>query len=755
MSAGKSRARARSRRWPLVLLGDGVLLLLALTGSGFSLLTAYGLGADPRLLLGGCVLFALLSLTAFSLPRFRWAALLVLLEAAALGVWQMWGDLTTGARCVQYQLAEVLSNGAWTPPAEAAGLLEEGAWAETCFLLAVLALLALLLGWAVVRLRSHWLVLALTCPLLLPAFLVNRLPAWPAFLSLLVCWCALYLTSLSARADARAGARLTLAAVPALAAAFGLLTLALPRETYVYPQWARQAQTALRTADWGMVLPDFLPSFFSGAGSSAVIDLAGAGPLRYSGRTVLRVETDVPGWTYFRGRSAGVYTGDTWVDLDEEVYQELGELPGGYEPLNFPALTDPDGDWHAVTVENLGAPGGCLYLPYYLLTDADEVTGAAFVEDAYLARGLGTWRHTLYYRPDAGPWWDMTRLTATAAVAERAYQEFVYEHYRDVPEGFHDTLTEWVERALQTVTEEDLWPDDEMESLLRVNERYRDTLVQARAVRAMLAATTEYDPDAAAMPAGADFVDYFLNESHRGYCMHYASAGALILRAFGIPTRYVSGFAATVPESGRLDITDENAHAWVELYLPGYGWYPVEMTPGYSAPSAAPVEESAQPTPTPGAEPQPTPTPSAGPTAAPEPSTTPSAGDGPEGTGGGDSAGEGADLRWVPGLLLAAVLLAALVRWGVRLRRRRVLEGPDTNRAVLAAYRELLRLAPWGGREDPEVTRLAQKARFSPHVLTGAERRTALERLRREARRTAGALPAWKRLLFRLFRGRW
>ena len=204
MSDRTSRARTKSRRGPLVLLGDGVLLLLALTGSGFSLLTAYGLGADPRLLLGGCVLFTLLSLTAFSLPRFRWAALLVLLEAAALGLWQMWGDLTTGARCVQYRLAEVLSNGAWTPPAEAAGLLEEGAWAETCFLLAVLALLALLLGWAVVRLRSHWLVLALTCPLLLPAFLVNRLPAWPAFLSLLVCWCALYLTSLSARADPRA-----------------------------------------------------------------------------------------------------------------------------------------------------------------------------------------------------------------------------------------------------------------------------------------------------------------------------------------------------------------------------------------------------------------------------------------------------------------------------------------------------------------------------------------------------------------------
>ena len=421
----KRQASHTPPRGPLVLVGDGLLLLLALTGAAFSLLTAYGLEADPRILLAGCILLALLSLTVFSLPRFRWAAQLGLLAALALAVWPRRADLLFGTRCIQYRLAEVLSQGAWSPSEEAAALLAEGGAEETAFLLLVLTMLALLLGWAVVRLRSHWLVLALTCPLLLPAFLVNRLPAWPAFLSLLVCWCAMFLSSLSARADRRAGARLTLAAVPALAAAFGLLTLAQPQASYVYPQWAQRAQYALRSADWGSLVPDFLPSFFSGAGSNSVINLAGAGPLRYSGRTLLQVDTGLPGWTYLRGRSAGVYTGDTWVDLDEEVYQDLGELPGGYEPLNFPALTAPDAAWYPVTVENLGAPGGCLYLPYYLLTDADEVTGAAFVEDAYLARGLGTWRHTLYYRPDAGPWWDMTRLTAAAALAEGAYQEFV------------------------------------------------------------------------------------------------------------------------------------------------------------------------------------------------------------------------------------------------------------------------------------------------------------------------------------------
>lgn len=756
MSRQTSNARAPIHRGPLVLLGDGLLLLMALTGSGFSLLTAYGLGADPRILLGGCALFALLSLAAFSLPRFRWAALLVLLEAAALAAWQMWGEMVTGARCVQYRLAQALSNGTWSPPEEASGLLAESGWAETCFLLLILALLALLLGWAVVRIRSHWATFALTCPLLLPAFLVNRLPAWPAFLSLLVCWCAMLLSSLCVRKDRWAGARLTLTAIPALAAAFSLLTLALPRETYAYPAWARRAQTALRSMDWEVVLPDFLPSFFSGAGSSAVIDLAGAGPLHYSGRTVLRVETSVSGWTYFRGRSAGVYTGDTWVDLEDEVYQELGELPGGYEPLNFPALTDPDGVWKAVTVENLGAPGGCLYLPYYLLTDADEVVGAAFVEDAYLARGLGTWRHTLYYRPDAGPWWDMTPLGGTAAEAERVYREFVYNHYLEIPEGFSDILAEWIERTYQVATDDHIVVGDgdpETEALLRAGMNYQNTLAEARMVRALLAATTEYDPGTAAMPAGADFVDHFLNETQRGYCMHYASAGALILRFLGIPARYVSGFAATVPESGRLDITDENAHAWVEVYLPGYGWYPVEMTPGYSGLTDDPPEEGPGPTPTPGAGVQPAPTSSDRPSAEPEPSPGPAEEDSRGETGGREDAGEGSAPAWILGLALLAVLLAALVRWGLLHRRWMVLGGPDTNQAVLAAYRVLLRLAPWGGREDPEVTALAQKARFSPHIITEEERRSALEGLRREARRVEAALPPCKRAAFRLLWG--
>ena len=67
--------------------------------------------------------------------------------------------------------------------------------------------------------------------------------------------------------------------------------------------------------------------------------------------------------------------------------------------------------------------------------------------------------------------------------------------------------------------------------------------------------------------------------------MHFASAGTLLLRALGVPARYVSGYIADVTAGETVDVPDQNAHAWVEIYLRGYGWYPVEMTPGLHVPA--------------------------------------------------------------------------------------------------------------------------------------------------------------------------
>ena len=106
-------------------------------------------------------------------------------------------------------------------------------------------------------------------------------------------------------------------------------------------------------------------------------------------------------------------------------------------------------------------------------------------------------------------------------------------------------------------------------------------------------------------PMKEDFINYFLEEHNKGYCVHFASAATLALRYLGIPAKYVQGYAVQYDDvlNGTLlkdekyedyydgyselgktgvvevDVTDASAHAWVEIYDEKYGWKPVEVTP--------------------------------------------------------------------------------------------------------------------------------------------------------------------------------
>lgn len=68
----------------------------------------------------------------------------------------------------------------------------------------------------------------------------------------------------------------------------------------------------------------------------------------------------------------------------------------------------------------------------------------------------------------------------------------------------------------------------------------------------------------------------------RGFCQYFATAMAVLLRELGIPTRFVQGFVPGEPDpvSGALTIRDAAAHAWVQVYFPGYGWIDFDPTPG-------------------------------------------------------------------------------------------------------------------------------------------------------------------------------
>ena len=754
--------RVPLRRTPLLVLTDGLLLLCALAGTVFCFVTAFQIPVDEETLLVSCLLCSLAALALFSLPRGRHCllALAILLPLAALVLWRFWDILSLGevfTRCTvvnrfaqdfsflsRIYPIDQLSTAGWT-------------WATTRFFMAAAAGLAVLLGWAVCRVRSFWLVFWLTFPTLVPPLCITVTPDWIPLMALFACWGAMLLTSLAARRDPQGGARMTLISLPAAGLLLALLTLALPMEGFRQPRWAARAQADLM--NWGNDLArqlslsgGLLPGPFSGftaAGASESVDLSAAGPLNYSGRTMLRVQTQVQGKLYLRGYASACYTGTSWEPLEEDAYGALFPDEGsggplrGYQPLNFPALSAQDADYHPITIEQLGGLAGCVYTPYQLVTTLEQVRGAQFADDAYLARDTSVRKHTVYFRQDPLDTGTYEGLAGEAAQAEAQYRQFVDSYYTAVPETAWQAIGEWYLRVEEEFPDTFTLPIE----LDDVPEQLREVTIIEQVCRYALAQTTQYDPDTPALPEGEDFLDYFLNESGRGYCMHYATFATLFFRSSGYPARYVSGYVTYVPASGQVDVRDEAAHAWTEVYINGYGWYPVDLTPGYEGDSLPGVDATPEPTATPepsaspSDDPQPSTAPSATPSQAPEPSEAPLTG----------NSTQASPLWWLllPAALAAALLGLVLRRLLARRRRDRLLSQSNPNRAAVAAYVWLQALVPFGAQCPQWVHDLAQRAHFSQHTLTPQELGALISYVQDQAGQIDRGLSPLRRLVFR------
>ncbi|MEW4329139.1 transglutaminaseTgpA domain-containing protein [Rossellomorea marisflavi] len=98
-----------------------------------------------------------------------------------------------------------------------------------------------------------------------------------------------------------------------------------------------------------------------------------------------------------------------------------------------------------------------------------------------------------------------------------------------------------------------------------------------------------YDQQDVAVPgAEQDYVDQFLFETQKGYCDNFSTSMVAMTRSLGIPARWVKGytegtFSKQVDKDYQLfEVTNDNAHSWVEVFFPGVGWVPFEPTVGFS-----------------------------------------------------------------------------------------------------------------------------------------------------------------------------
>lgn len=263
--------------------------------------------------------------------------------------------------------------------------------------------------------------------------------------------------------------------------------------------------------------------------------------------------------------------------------------------------------------------------------------------------------------------------------------------------------------------------------ILEENDLVGNTYLEtANSIASYVRSSAVYDLNTSKMPLNEqDFAIWFLEESDRGYCVHFASATVVLLRAANIPARYVVGYMVPVQADQMTTVLSTQAHAWAEYYDPGLQtWIVLESTPAAEEeqpPQITQPEEPVQQT----IPPQQTTAPSQ-----PSQPTDPEDPAVPQTTVPSDAPEAESPLPgWLKPLLITIGSLAALIVLVIaqRLLRLRLhqkwLDVADPNALALRLWQESVFLAKLSGQQRPprELEKLAQKAKYSQHTLDAQE----------------------------------
>lgn len=654
-----------------------------------------------------CGLAALISAALFSL-RYGWAAVLCLL---ALAGGYLWEDGTAARQLWQllHHLTTIYDR------AYGCGVLiiPEDMMGETFFdwPLGILgAWIAVTVSRSVCRRKSVWLpVLSTLLPLCACIVVTDTVPGERWLLMVMAGLILLILTSAVRRENSLQGLRLTVMAALPVTAALMALFAAVPQQGYVNQSEILRENILLAVQD----VPKLLDTGMTQLASSLQrqppkqVDLADLGariPFTYP---VMEVSAQETGTLYLR-------------DQDYDGYDGLGWTAGTDREEAFDS---PDGRTETITIRTESRKN-IRYLPYY----------------------------------PAGE----TSLTDGAAENPEGEQEYVITRTH-LPE-------DWRLTACRTGTASDAWPRylnlpeatrREAEALLAgLYPEGASNTEKADVIAALVIDSGEYDLNSEKMPPSeGDFALWFLRDGERGYCVHFATAAAVLLRAAGVPARYVTGYMLEAEAGQAVTVTEENAHAWAEYYEPNLNvWIPLEATPAEEVPETptAPRPTAAPETVMPTETTAPAVTEAVTEASLPPETTAPTisepvpeASEVPEAPEAPEEPAEPVKIPvWLPLLPLLALILAAQRSARLALRRRLQRRG-DPNRQALYRWREAVRLARLL-KESPteELIVLAQKAKFSQHELTAEElqlfdsfSRTCLRKLREK--------PWYLRLIYR------
>ena len=342
---------------------------------------------------------------------------------------------------------------------------------------------------------------------------------------------------------------------------------------------------------------------------------------QYSGKVILEMEAEeLPQSNlYLRGFYGTKYKNGTWNKDDSAflkacVKAEYDESIMAQFIANMPCSIMERGELiprNQYRISYKESIGTIAYVPYLFDTQTLDDT-YIFSGDYLLEKSLKDTvvSVTGYQREDLSALiWNMHVLNMEDSIKYREWYNQVAGLYTEVPKDMEvisqlaeevDNYIDWRESGFFF----DAYgiPDYLEDSMEKAMAQNVDRQMLAYAVAQYLRENMSYSLELERLPLGADPILFAMEESHEGYCMHFASAATLLLREKGVPTRYASGYVVRPSDfnwveeekSYKADILDYHAHAWVEIYLDYIGWVPFEVTPGYESEGMLPTQQNIQ-----------------------------------------------------------------------------------------------------------------------------------------------------------------
>ena len=435
-------------------------------------------------------------------------------------------------------------------------------------------------------------------------------------------------------------------------------------------------------------------------------DLTKLGKLEQQGRKVMRILTDKGGTMHLKGVSYANYSGNKWSILTDEQNES--------RPQGYNSFTMAKDDSEKISSLSIITENGenIMYTPYFTKeipkdfeTVSDVLVKNNFKYISYELSYLPYSANEVYYSSTSSSYYE--------------YRDFVYDNYTQLPEETRDKLIEIGEQ--NGIYLPRYGGDENDDSSLY---GYKTNAQFAKLVKDFVSSRGYYSLDAEIMPEGEDFPVWFLTKAKSGYCVHYAAAAAAMLRAYGVPTRYVTGYLVNAKAGEWTVVSSDNAHAWTEYFDDEMGcWIPLDATPPSFEPAQynSATEETKATQNNTQAETEPT-------TVAQSETTVPLTTSANANTTNNNSDKENNSFGAIQ-IVLSVIIILLLLAAAVIIRRKILLairnnhfsKGRNNSRAI-CIYRHIESLGRFSNNIIPdEIKEIALKARFSSHTISKDE----------------------------------